>query len=176
MRNSPLSFFHKLCILILVCGFFALFSCQKESEPLIIDSAVTIDITPEEEDCYYVFPEGLDFIFGSWASIKVIDYVYGDTTYYDVDEGHGGFQLGGHYSDSFELKDNWTFNLFYTRVGRKCKDVEWGEFEYLNDTLTFYRSNGLIIDVPVIHLVEDTLVIEDVLNHHPSKITMLRIN
>lgn len=171
--NKSLGFSYFLFLFIIGFGIISIYSCEDE-----MDNTVAPGEDMEEEDCFYVYEEGLDFIYGAWVSIAVIDYVFGDTTYYDVEESRGGFNFDrAHYSDSYELKSDNTFNLFYARQGRKCKDISWGGFEYANDTLSFIGFRDLPpIHVRVIDLVEDTLIVEDVLNSHPSKITMLRIN
>ncbi|NNE16515.1 MAG: hypothetical protein HKN51_16150 [Saprospiraceae bacterium] len=127
-----------------------------------------------EEDCSYVFEEGLDHIYGRWEPKVILEYETGDSTYYEEGESHTGFMFGEYYSDAFELRDDGHYVLYYVIINNPCKEDDWGLFEYDNSELHFYLL-GDTIRIPVLSVDENELIIEDVINFKKSRATMRRI-
>ena len=145
-------------------------SCQKEDLDMTEE-----EVVQEDEDCSYVFAEGLSNIFGTWAPKIVIDHETGDSTFYADGKGHMGHMLTNWYSDSFELRDNGNFNIFYISMGKPCKEESFGDWGYKGEQLDFYFFNKDTVTVPVISVDEYQLIIEDIVNHKPSEVIMRKI-
>ena len=166
-----------LSLVLIMMSVFVFQSCQKE----VAEINEEVDINEEEvlnEDggCSYIFAEGLDNIYGTWAPEIVIDNETGDSIFYEIGEGHMGHMLEHWYSDSFELRDNGEFNIFYISMGKPCEDESFGKWEYGNMMINFFFFNQDTVRVPVILIEEDQLIIEDIINHKESEVILRRIN
>ena len=155
--------------LVIICVGLT-YSCndkeQVEEEELI------------EEDCFYQFSEGIDDIYGAWEPKIIIDYETGDSTFYDIGTGPQGFMLETIYFDSYELRDNGEFDLYYVSSGRPCKEEMGGTWVYEKDSLTFtlVYLGDTMISIPVLSITEKELIIEDIINFKESKAIMRKVN
>ncbi|MBV6652568.1 MAG: hypothetical protein KI786_02370 [Mameliella sp.] len=156
--------------------FFALMgtvlhpACEKDrSEP---EEEV---VTPDEGDCRYVFEEGISLIYGTWEPEYVIPFETGDSLFYEVGEGHKGHMFRIWYADSFELRDDGVFDIFYTAFGKPCKNEFSGTWLYKKDSMYFHINSDTVI-IPVLHLEEERLIVEDTINTRASTVIMRRIN
>jgi len=172
-KNKSIKINKELClsILLLLIIAFVNQSCQKE-EQIQEEEEIVIN----EEDCEYEFSEELDNIYGVWEPAIVIDYETGDSTFYDIGEGHQGHMFNGNwYADSFELRDNGEFKIFYTTFGKPCKDEVSGMWTYEDMIMNFYL-NGDTVNISVLLIEEDKLIIEDIMTTKESQVIMSRIN
>ena len=142
-------------------AFFLLFllaySCEKE-----------VQLPEEEKSCLYQFGLRLDNIYGAWEPAWVLDLESSDTTFYEVAKGHTGFILNDHYADAFELRPDSMTALYYVEFGRFCADRNDGIWYDKADTLYISRYAGDLVKLPIIHLSENELRVEDHVNFKRS--------
>ena len=145
------------------------FSCKKDKlEPNEPDPIV-------EDDCKYQFELSLSDISGVWEPKQIINLEEGDTSNYDIGEGPNGFMLYDYYADSFELRPDSNFALYYVESGRYCESRVDGTWYSDNDTLFFSSNRGENKKLPILALSETELVVEDSVNFKFSKSTFRKI-
>lgn len=127
-----------------------------------------VDDMEDPEDCFYKFESGLDAVYGRWEPKVIIDQTTGDSTFYEIGEGHHGFIFTGRYADAFELRDNGEFDMYYVEDGRPCKDDISGTWAFNNMIIQYFSIVGDTLSTPVISLQEDELILEDTINFKPS--------
>jgi hypothetical protein len=152
--------FYRLILFILALLYF---SCKKnvqdvnETDPLV------------EEDCRYQFELNIADIYGAWEPKQIINLEDGDTSNYEIGEGHTGFMLTDHYADSFEFRPDSSVALYYVESGRFCESRVDGTWYTNNDTIFISRDLGGIKKIPIIALSGTELVVEDTINFVFSK-------
>lgn len=157
-------------VLVLLSIFTILisFSCASKEEVEYFEVS--------QNGCFYLFSDTLDYIYGTWEPRILIDNETGDSTFYEIGEGRGGFMFGDRYADSFELRANDDFAMYYVSIGRPCIEKVSGSWEFDDgSSLKFYHA-GDTIDINVLYVNEEELIIEDVIEFKESKSIMRRVN
>ncbi|MFT6018918.1 MAG: hypothetical protein ACJATF_000553 [Flavobacteriales bacterium] len=144
-------------------------SCVKGTEDDGQGAVIIVD------DCTYKFWEGPDHIYGAWEPKIIIDTESGDSTFYELGEGHAGYILDGWYANAFELRESKELRLYYVSSGRPCEGGLTHPWDYENMMLSLYLLNDTV-NLPVLMLTEEELIIEDVINFRESTVIMRKVN